>query len=114
MSQMTMRKSWRCARLILAVAWIAAVLTSTGGRIARAAQAHHQMVVAEGELAAKAGLEILRRGGNAIDPAAAVSLALGVTNSASCGIGGGGFMLIYLAKTRQLYAIDYRERAPAA
>jgi gamma-glutamyltranspeptidase/glutathione hydrolase len=72
------------------------------------------MVAAEGELAATAGLEILRHGGNAIDAASAVSLALGVTNSASCGIGGGGFMLIYLAKTGRLYAIDYRERAPAA
>jgi gamma-glutamyltranspeptidase / glutathione hydrolase len=114
MSQMTMKKSWRGARSILAAVWIAAVLTGADGGIASAAQAHHQMVAAEGELAAKAGLEILRRGGNAVDAAAAVSLALGVTNSASCGIGGGGFMLIYLAKTGQLYAIDYRERAPAA
>lgn len=72
------------------------------------------MVVAEGELAARAGLEILKRGGNAVDSAAAVSLALGVTNSGSCGIGGGGFMLIYWAKTGKLYGLDYRERAPAA
>ena len=72
------------------------------------------MVVAEGDLAAKAGMEILNRGGNAVDAAAAVSLALGVTNSGSCGIGGGGFMLIYWAKTGKLYALDYRERAPAA
>lgn len=72
------------------------------------------MVVAEGDLAARNGLEILERGGNAVDAAAAVSLALGVTNSGSCGIGGGGFMLIYWAKTGKLYGLDYRERAPAA
>ena len=79
-----------------------------------AAVAQHEMVVAESEPAANAGLEILHHGGNAIDAAVATSLALGVTNAASCGIGGGGFMLIYLAKTGQLYALDYREVAPKA
>jgi gamma-glutamyltranspeptidase / glutathione hydrolase len=73
-----------------------------------------EMVVAEGDLAARAGLEILKRGGNAVDAAIATSLVLGVTNSGSCGAGGGGFMLIYWAKTRQLYALDYREEAPMA
>lgn len=72
------------------------------------------MVVAESEPAAKAGLEILQHGGNAIDAAVATSLVLGVTNAGSCGIGGGGFMLIYQAKTRKLYALDYREVAPKA
>ena len=72
------------------------------------------MVVAENALAANAGVEILGRGGNAIDAAAATALALGVTNPASCGIGGGGFMLIYLARTHSFYALDYRERAPMA
>src|ERR1700730_7028381 len=83
-------------------------------RMSDAALAQHEMVVAESEPAANAGLEILHHGGNAIDAAVATSLALGVTNAASCGIGGGGFMLIYLAKTRQLYALDYREVAPKA
>jgi gamma-glutamyltranspeptidase/glutathione hydrolase len=82
--------------------------------MSEAALAQHEMVVAESEPAANAGLEILHHGGNAIDAAVATSLALGVTNAASCGIGGGGFMLIYLAKTRQLYALDYREVAPKA
>jgi gamma-glutamyltranspeptidase / glutathione hydrolase len=79
-----------------------------------AAEAPHEMVVAESEPAARAGLEILQHGGNAIDAAIATSLALGVTNAGSCGIGGGGFMLIYLAKTGKLYALDYREVAPRA
>ncbi len=72
------------------------------------------MVVAESAPAANAGIEILRRGGNAVDAAAATALAVGVTNPASCGIGGGGFMLIYLARTHSFYALDYRERAPLA
>ena len=72
------------------------------------------MVAAESDLAAKAGVEILRRGGNAVDAAVATSLALGVTNASSCGIGGGGFMLLFWAKTGKIYALDYRERAPMA
>src|SRR5260370_19414065 len=72
----------------------------------------HGMVVSESEPAAGAGLEILKHGGNAVDAAVATALAVGVTNPASCGIGGGGFMLIYIAKARAFYALDYRETAP--
>ncbi|HJU27547.1 MAG TPA: gamma-glutamyltransferase, partial [Candidatus Binataceae bacterium] len=81
---------------------------------ATAARASREMVVAESDQAARAGLEMLRQGGNAVDAAVAASLVLGVTNSASCGLGGGGFMLIYWAKTNKVYALDYRERAPLA
>ncbi len=81
-------------------------------QVALPAPAHHAMVVAESEPAARAGLEILLHGGNAVDAACATALAVGVTNPGSCGIGGGGFMLIYLARTGQFYALDYRERAP--
>ena len=70
------------------------------------------MVVSESEDAARAGVEILKQGGNAVDAAVATALAVGVTNPASCGIGGGGFMLIYMAKARAFYALDYRETAP--
>jgi gamma-glutamyltranspeptidase / glutathione hydrolase len=78
----------------------------------RSAVGTHGMVVSESEPAANAGLEILKRGGNAVDAAVATALAVGVTNPASCGIGGGGFMLIYIAKDRAFYALDYRETAP--
>jgi gamma-glutamyltranspeptidase/glutathione hydrolase len=74
----------------------------------------HGMVVSESADAARAGVEILKQGGNAVDAAVATALAVGVTNPASCGIGGGGFMLIYMAKAHGFYALDYRETAPLA
>ncbi len=79
-----------------------------------ATDARHVMIAAEGDQAAQAGLGVLKRGGNAVDAAVAISLALGVTNSGSCGIGGGGFMLIYWAHDHKFYALDYREIAPYA
>jgi gamma-glutamyltranspeptidase / glutathione hydrolase len=79
-----------------------------------AIDARYEMVAAEGDLAAEAGLGVLKHGGNAVDAAVATSLALAVTNSGSCGIGGGGFMLIYWAKPHRVYGLDYRERAPMA
>ncbi len=81
---------------------------------ARAEQASKAMVVSESELASEVGLAILKQGGNAVDAATATALAVGVTNPASCGIGGGGFMLIYIAKEGKFYALDYRETAPHA
>ena len=78
----------------------------------RSAVGTRGMVVSESDDAAHAGLEILKSGGNAVDAAVATALAVGVTNPASCGIGGGGFMLIYRAKDRAFYALDYRETAP--
>ena len=64
-------------------------------------------------LASKAGIEILRSGGNAIDAAVAVASTLGVTEPFVAGPGGGGFMMIYLAKTKQVITIDGREMCPA-
>jgi len=64
--------------------------------------------------AAAAGARMLALGGNAIDAAAAVQFALNVVEPQSSGIGGGGFMLIHLARTGETVIVDSRERAPAA
>ncbi|HUA30057.1 MAG TPA: gamma-glutamyltransferase family protein [Streptosporangiaceae bacterium] len=64
--------------------------------------------------ASQAGIDVLEHGGNAIDAAVATASALGVTIPFVAGPGGGGFMVIYLAKTHQVVTIDGRETCPAA
>src|ERR1700727_727636 len=64
--------------------------------------------------ASQAGIEALKHGGNAIDAAVATASTLGVTIPFVAGPGGGGFMVIYLAKTHQVVTIDGRENCPAA
>ena len=64
--------------------------------------------------ASQAGIDVLKQGGNAIDAAVATESALGVTIPFVAGPGGGGFMVIYLAKTHQVVTIDGRENCPAA
>ncbi len=78
------------------------VATGSGGAVATIS-----------EPASKAALAILNQGGNAIDAAVAAAATLGVTDPFSCGIGGGGFMVIYLAKDKRVITIDHRETAPA-
>ena len=65
-------------------------------------------------LATRAAIDLLNRGGNAVDAAVAAAAVLGVTEPFSCGIGGGGFMLIYDAENRKVETIDSREKAPLA
>jgi len=79
----------------------------------RASFAANAMVASSDRLAAEAGVEILKSGGNAIDAAVAVGFALAVTYPEAGNIGGGGYMVIRLAGGRTA-ALDYREKAPLA
>src|SRR5438094_2143466 len=75
--------------------------------------ARHAMVASTSEIASRVGVDVMKKGGNAVDAAVAVALALAVTWPAAGNIGGGGFMLIRKADGTS-EAIDYRERAPLA
>ena len=75
-------------------------------------EARHGLVVSVDRFASQAGAEVLRDGGNAVDAAVATALTLAVTYPAAGNIGGGGFMMVRLAKTGECFAVDYRETAP--
>ena len=75
--------------------------------------ARHGIVATSDPLASEAGLEILRRGGNAIDAAVATGAVLDVTSQNDTGIGGDLFALVYVAKDRKLYALNSAGWAPA-
>ncbi|HYY45953.1 MAG TPA: gamma-glutamyltransferase [Candidatus Angelobacter sp.] len=80
-----------------------AVAVGTGGAVASV-----------NVLATAAGIRVLQQGGNAVDAAIASAAVLGVVEPFSCGIGGGGFMVIYDARRHRLTTIDSREKAPQA
>jgi len=76
-------------------------------------RAPHVMVASTSDIASRAGAEVMKKGGNAVDAAVAVALALAVTWPSAGNLGGGGFMLIRKADGT-VEAIDYRERGPLA
>ncbi len=101
-------------------AWHAVGLLVTGSSLAAAVEPvyRHAAVAADHPVASRAGLEMIRRGGNAVDAAVAASFCLSVVRPYSCGIGGGGFMVISTpgdgATPGGAVAIDFRETAPGA
>ena len=74
---------------------------------------HHAMVATVHPEASRVGVDIMRKGGNAVDSAVAIGFALAVVHPAAGNIGGGGFMLYRDAKG-EVHFLDYREKAPAA
>ncbi len=81
---------------------------------AHAVFAEQGMLVAQEKIAGQIGADILRQGGNAVDAAVATGFAMAVTYPRAGNIGGGGFMVIHLAKSGEDVTIDYRETAPGA
>ena len=77
-------------------------------------EATNGMVATEQNLASQVGLEILKKGGNAVDAAVAIGFSLAVSLPNAGNIGGGGFMLVHDAKSGKTIALDFREKAPAA
>src|SRR4051812_34482980 len=105
-------------RRIAAIAVLAVACACGIGRGALAASAapvaaEHGMVVSAHQLASQVGVDVLRKGGNAVDAAVAVGYALAVVYPAAGNLGGGGFMTLQLADGRKTF-IDFREKAPMA
>ncbi len=117
MTNSPLPRPWRRRLKLLAavaalVAAIAAPAATGGGETAVKAEKH--MVAAANAEAARAGLEVLRRGGGAVDAAIATLMVLGLVEPQSSGLGGGGFLLHFEADGGEVVAYDGRETAPAA
>ena len=106
-------RSWMA--LSLALLLMLSVVTAAAGPYdppeKRDVIAKNGVVAAAHPLAAQAGLAVLKKGGNAFDAAIATSFMLNVVEPNASGMGGGGFAVIYTAKDKKTYFIDYREMA---
>ena len=98
--------------LIVALLWLSAAPGSEAASRAPVG-GRHGMVVSPEERATKVGLEVLRRGGNAVDASVAVAFTLAVTYPEAGNLGGGGFLLLRQTGGRA-FALDFRETAPRA
>jgi gamma-glutamyltranspeptidase / glutathione hydrolase len=101
------------ACLLLACVWSQVVVSAVNAASERPVAAEKGMVASAQHLATEVGVNILKRGGNAIDAAVAVGYALAVVYPAAGNLGGGGFMTISFSDGRKTF-LDFREKAPRA
>ena len=99
--------------LLLLASTIGDALAVEGSGYRESVRSRGGVIASESPAAAEVGLEVLDKGGNAIDAAVATTFARGVARPQSCGIGGGGF-LVYRGADGETAALDFRETAPAA
>src|SRR4030095_3675775 len=99
--------------IALVVIWVLSFVNVSHADARDPVRAKHGMVASTNEVASRVGVEIMKRGGNAVDAAIAVAFALQVTHPAAGNLAGGGFMMIRL-KDGRTTCIDYREMAPAS
>ena len=92
---------------------VALLLVLGAARVPACLAEPQSMVAAANPMAVEAGLEVLRRGGSAVDAAIAVQMVLGVVEPQASGLGGGGFLLNYEGATGTIDVYDGRETAPA-
>ncbi|MBS1229514.1 MAG: gamma-glutamyltransferase 1 [Proteobacteria bacterium] len=102
-----------CSLKLLGAALLASSSLLTQAASLAPIAAPHGMVVSAQHLATRIGVDVLKRGGNAVDAAVAVGYALAVAYPAAGNLGGGGFMTLQLADGRKTF-IDFREKAPLA
>lgn len=105
--------STNALRLTLAASAAVFICSTSYAASVAPVAAQNGMVVSAQHLASKVGVDVLKRGGNAIDAAVAVGYALAVVYPAAGNLGGGGFMTVQLADGRKTF-LDFREKAPLA
>src|SRR5262245_4490881 len=114
MTSLTASTPRHATTLLLVIFVPSSLLAQTDRADTRATTARNGMVVSVSAPASEAGLEILRKGGNAVDAAVATAFALAVTYPAAGNLGGGGFMVVHPGPGKEPKVIEYREAAPAA